>query len=53
MAALETNELRRGNTQDPSSRSVLRRKCSEAMRQTYRGIPMSKCDFNKVTLQLY
>ena len=34
-------------------RSVLRKRCSENMRQIYRRIPMPKCDFNKVALQLY
>ena len=27
--------------------------CSENMQQIYRRIPKPKCDFNKVTLQLY
>ena len=33
-------------------RVVVRRKCSENMRQFYRRTPMSKCDFSKVALQL-
>ena len=35
------------------SRGVLRKRCSENMQQIYRRIAMSKCDFNKVALQLY
>ena len=31
----------------------LRKKCSENMQQIYRRTPMPKCDFIKVTLQLY
>ena len=34
-------------------RGVSRKKCSENMQQIYRITPMSKCDFNKVTLELY
>ena len=35
------------------SRGVPRKRCSENMQQIYRRTPMSKCDFNKVPLQLY
>ena len=35
-----------------SSRGVLGKRCSEYMQQNYRRIPMAKCDFNKVALQL-
>ena len=35
------------------SRGVLMKRCSENMQQIYRRTPMSKCDFNKVALQLY
>ena len=31
----------------------LGKRCSEKMQQIYRRTPMSKCDFNKVVLQLY
>ena len=33
-------------------RGVLRKSCSENMQQIYKGTPMSKCDFNKVSRQL-
>ena len=33
--------------------TVLRKKCSENMQEIYRRTPMSKCDLNKFTLQLY
>ena len=36
----------------PSS-GVLNKRCSENMRQIYRRTLMSKCEFNKVALQLY
>ena len=32
---------------------VLRKRCSANMQQIYRRIPMPKCDFNNVALQLY
>ena len=35
------------------SRYVLRKRCSENMQQIYRSKPKPKCDFNKVSLQLY
>ena len=31
---------------------AVHQRCSENMQQTYRRTPMSKCDFNKVPLQL-
>ena len=34
-------------------RGALRKRCSENMQQIYRRTPIPKCDFNKVTLQLY
>ena len=34
-------------------RGVPRKRCSENMQQIYRRTPMPKCDFNKVTKQLY
>ena len=34
-------------------RGVLRKRCSENIQPIYRRIPMPKCDFNKVDLQLY
>ena len=39
--------------QKQPSRCVLNKRCSENMQQIYRRTPMPKCDFNKVTLQLY
>ena len=35
------------------SRDVPRKRYSENVQQIYRRTPMSKCDFNKVALQLY
>ena len=35
------------------SRGVPRKRCSENVLQIYIRTPMPKCDFNKVTLQLY
>ena len=35
------------------STCVLRKRCSENMQQIYKRLPMPKCDFNKVALQLY
>ena len=46
----ETFTLKR---QKQPSRGVLRKKCSENMQQIDRRTPMSKCDFNKVTLQIF
>ena len=40
-------------SQKQPSRGVLRKMCSENMQQVYRRTPMPKCDFNKVSLQLY
>ena len=37
----------------PPSRGVLKKRCLENMQQIYRRTPMPKCDFNKVTKQLY
>ena len=34
-------------------RGVLKKSCSENKQQIYRRTPMPKCDFNKVTLQIY
>ena len=34
-------------------RGVLKKTYSENMHQIYRRTPMPKCDFNKVTFQLY
>ena len=39
--------------QEEPSRGVLIERCSENMQQIYRRALMSKCDFNKVALQLY
>ena len=39
--------------QKQPSRGVLRKRCSENMRQIYRRTPMPKCDFKKVAKQLY
>ena len=33
-------------------RGILRKKCSQSMRQIYKRTPMPKCDFNKVAKQL-
>ena len=44
------------NITDPpkqASRGVPRKRCSGNMHQIYRRTPMPKCDFSKVTLQLY
>ena len=35
------------------SSGVLRKRCSEKMQQIYRRTSISKCEFNKVALQLY
>ena len=40
------------HVQKQSSRSVHRKRCSENMQKIYRRTSMSKCDFNKVALQL-
>ena len=39
--------------QKQPTRGVLGKRCSENMQQIYQRTPMSKCDFNKVDLQLY
>ena len=39
--------------QKQPSVGVLMKRCSENMQQIYRRIAMSKCDFNKVVLELY
>ena len=36
-------------SQKQPSRGVLRKRCSRNMQQIYRGTPMVKCDFNKVS----
>ena len=41
------------NLQKQRFRGVLRKRCSENMRQIYRRTPMPNCNFNKVALQLY
>ena len=40
------------DVQKQLSRGVLRKRCSENMDDIYRRTPMSKCDFNKVSLKL-
>ena len=39
--------------QKQPSRGVLRQSCSENMLQIYRRTPLSKCDFNKVALEIH
>ena len=39
--------------QKQPSRGVFKKSYSENMQQIFRRTPMPKCDFNKVTLQLY
>ena len=39
--------------QKQPSRGVLRKRYSQKIPQIYRRTPMPKCDFNKVTKQLY
>ena len=41
------------HVQKQSSIGVLIKSCSENLKQIYRRTPMSKCNFNKVALQLY
>ena len=41
------------NFQKLSSRNVLRKRCSENMKQIYMRTPITKCDFNKVDKQLW
>ena len=53
IGTLALNRLRCSICQMQPSRVVLRKRCSENMQQIYRRIPTPKCDFNKVTLQLY
>ena len=42
-----------GDIEKQPPKRVLTKKCSENTQQIYRGTPMPKCDFNKITLQLY
>ena len=42
-----------GDIEKQPPKHVLTKKCSENTQQIYRGKPMPKCDFNKITLQLY
>ena len=35
--------------QKQPSRGVLRKKCFENLQQIYRGTPMTRCEFNKVS----
>ena len=39
--------------QNQPSRGFLRKRCTENMQEIYRRTPIPKCDFNKVTKQLY
>ena len=39
--------------QKQPSRGVLKKRCSENMLQIYWRTPIPKCDFNKVSMQLY
>ena len=48
---LEIRAITRGQKQP--SRGVLRKSCSGNMQQIYRRATMSKCNLNKVALQLY
>ena len=41
------------NCQKQPPEGVLGKRCSENMQQIYRRTPMPKCDFNKVSKQLY
>ena len=41
------------NLQKQSSRGVLRKRCSENMRQIYKRTPMSKCHFKKVVFLVF
>ena len=47
------NDKRHILFQKQPSRGVLRKRCPENMQQIYRRTPMPKCDFNKVSQQLY
>ena len=47
---LQTANIKLFFQKQPSS-GVLRKRCSENMRQIYRRTPMPRCDFNKVTRQ--
>ena len=46
-------ELGKLYLQKQPSRRVLRKKFPENMQQIYRRTTMTKCDFNKLTLQFY
>ena len=48
----EPKELISSLQQKQPSKSVLRKRCSENIRQIYRRTPMPKFDFNKVALHL-
>ena len=54
---MEKGVNRRLNTvttiQKQPSRGVLKKRCSENVRQNYWRTPMPKCDFIKVAKQLY
>ena len=41
------------SAQKKPSRVVLKKRCFESIQQIYRRTPMSKCDFNKISKQLY
>ena len=43
---------KKSQTQKQPLKGVLKKRCFENMQQIYRRTPMSKCDFNKVALQL-
>ena len=45
--------LATAEAQNQPSKGALRKSCSENMQQICRRTPMPKCDFSKVTLQLY
>ena len=47
------SHISRSKGQKHPPRGVLWKSHSENMQQSYRRTPMSKCDFNKVVLQLY
>ena len=47
---IRTPERRHWFIQKQPTRGVLKKRCSENMRQIYRRTPMQKCDFNKVEL---
>ena len=45
--------LKLGTTQKQPSRGVLRKRCSENVKQIYKRTPMTNCDFNTVALQYF